>query len=127
MHRQAESGEAAHAAYKGGLDANQAKRLQAWTHALQSAWQSQQQQPQQQLSSLKDQPHMAIASRGTTESAAEELFRYAHNTNLETHLKLLVTRRDPHSGEVIHSQCAAETAQEAACQGLVLGWRWQPT
>ena len=34
MHDLAESGGAAHAAYKGGLDALQANRLQAWTHTL---------------------------------------------------------------------------------------------
>jgi hypothetical protein len=35
MHEAAESGEAAHAAYKGGLAAGQAQRLAAWTQALQ--------------------------------------------------------------------------------------------
>lgn len=34
MHRLAESGEAAHAAYKGGLDATQARQLQDWTESL---------------------------------------------------------------------------------------------
>lgn len=34
MHELAESGGAAHAAYKGGLDALQANRLQAWTRTL---------------------------------------------------------------------------------------------
>ena len=34
MHEQAEGGEAAHAAYKGGLDAAQARQLKAWTGAL---------------------------------------------------------------------------------------------
>jgi len=34
MHAQAESGEAAHAAYKGGLDASQAKQLREWTESL---------------------------------------------------------------------------------------------
>eukprot|EP00887_Chlorella_sp_A99_P003103 scaffold9.g3103.t1 len=34
MHEQAEGGEAAHAAYKGGLDATQARQLKAWTDAL---------------------------------------------------------------------------------------------
>jgi GTP pyrophosphokinase len=34
MHSQAESGAAAHAAYKGGLDASQAKQLREWTEAL---------------------------------------------------------------------------------------------
>ena len=34
MHEQAESGAAAHAAYKGGLDALQANRLQAWIRTL---------------------------------------------------------------------------------------------
>jgi hypothetical protein len=37
MHEAAESGEAAHAAYKGGLAAGQAQRLAAWTQALQPA------------------------------------------------------------------------------------------
>lgn len=36
MHEQAESGGAAHAAYKGGLDAIQTLRIQSWTQALQS-------------------------------------------------------------------------------------------
>ncbi|KAL0024788.1 hypothetical protein WJX79_007329 [Trebouxia sp. C0005] len=34
MHELAESGDAAHAAYKGGLDALQANKLQSWTHTL---------------------------------------------------------------------------------------------
>jgi tetratricopeptide (TPR) repeat protein/ppGpp synthetase/RelA/SpoT-type nucleotidyltranferase len=34
MHAQAESGAAAHAAYKGGLDASQAKQLREWTESL---------------------------------------------------------------------------------------------
>ncbi len=34
MHELADSGDAAHAAYKGGLDALQANRLQSWTHTL---------------------------------------------------------------------------------------------
>lgn len=37
MHFQAESGEAAHAAYKGGLDASQARQLREWTEALLSS------------------------------------------------------------------------------------------
>ncbi len=78
MHEQAESGEAAHAAYKGGLDAGQAQRLQAWTHALQSAWQSQ--QPRQPLPASPNQealsiPALRLPARGSTEVAAEELFR----------------------------------------------------
>lgn len=36
MHAAAESGEAAHAAYKGGLDGRQARQLRAWTGALQA-------------------------------------------------------------------------------------------
>lgn len=36
MHEQAESGGAAHAAYKGGLDAAQAQRLHSWMQSLQS-------------------------------------------------------------------------------------------
>ncbi|KAK9868152.1 hypothetical protein WJX84_011061 [Apatococcus fuscideae] len=79
MHEQAESGEAAHAAYKGGLDAGQAQRLQAWTHALQSAWQSQ--QPRQPLPASPNQealsiPALRLPARGSTEVAAEELFRH---------------------------------------------------
>mmetsp|Transcript_30964 Transcript_30964/g.68597 ORF Transcript_30964/g.68597 Transcript_30964/m.68597 type:complete len:668 (+) Transcript_30964:195-2198(+) len=35
MDEQAEAGEASHAAYKGGLDARQARQLQAWTRQLQ--------------------------------------------------------------------------------------------
>ncbi|KAL0022060.1 hypothetical protein WJX77_011849 [Trebouxia sp. C0004] len=34
MHELAECGDAAHAAYKGGLDALQANKLQSWTHTL---------------------------------------------------------------------------------------------
>ncbi|KAH7620811.1 putative GTP diphosphokinase CRSH1, chloroplastic [Nannochloris sp. 'desiccata'] len=34
MHSQAESGQAAHAAYKGGLDASQAKQLREWTESM---------------------------------------------------------------------------------------------
>jgi GTP pyrophosphokinase len=37
MHAQAESGEAAHAAYKGGLDASQARQLREWTESLLTA------------------------------------------------------------------------------------------
>ena len=78
MHKQAESGEAAHAAYKGGLDANQAKRLQAWTHALQSAWQSQEPSEDQQLPAINHQrawslPALKMAARA--KASAEELFR----------------------------------------------------
>ena len=34
MHELAESGDAAHAAYKGGLDVLQASKLQSWTRTL---------------------------------------------------------------------------------------------
>ena len=64
MHELAESGGAAHAAYKGGLDALQAPRLQAWTHtlrALPSALPPQGQQPPEWCNQA---------------AAAEELFWY---------------------------------------------------
>jgi hypothetical protein len=46
MDEQAELGAAAHAGYKGGLDARQAQQLQSWTHELQRRLL---QQPQQKL------------------------------------------------------------------------------
>ena len=65
MHELAESGGAAHAAYKGGLNALQATRLQAWTHTLRTLAPA--------LSSTdKHQPQ----EWSNQAAAAEELFRY---------------------------------------------------
>lgn len=70
MHAAAESGEAAHAAYKGGLDVRQARQLRDWTRSIQRSL----------LPSLGGQPAgpalpRASASWGGSEAAAEELFR----------------------------------------------------
>ena len=63
MHELAESGGAAHAAYKGGLDALQANRLQAWTRTLRTLPAA--------LSSHDHQPH----HWSNQAAAAEQLFR----------------------------------------------------
>ena len=63
MHELAESGGAAHAAYKGGLDALQANRLQAWTRTLRALAPA--------LSSPPVQPH----EWSNQAAAAEQLFR----------------------------------------------------
>ena len=68
MHELAESGGAAHAAYKGGLDALQATRLQAWTHTLRALPPA--------LSTDHPQPH----EWSNQAAAAEELFRYMVQT-----------------------------------------------
>lgn len=65
MHELADSGGAAHAAYKGGLDALQANRLQAWTHTLRALPPA--------LSSQDLQPH----KWSNQAAAAEQLFRCA--------------------------------------------------
>lgn len=71
MHELAESGGAAHAAYKGGLDALQANRLQAWTHTLRALPPA--------LSSQDLHPH----EWSNQAAAAEQLFRCG-----STHLSL---------------------------------------
>ncbi|KAK9817892.1 hypothetical protein WJX72_003848 [[Myrmecia] bisecta] len=72
MHELAESGEAAHAAYKGGLDAGQARRLQTWTESLQQSLQQMAAAPGWQAEGGR------TASRlwQDAEAAAEELFRH---------------------------------------------------
>ena len=63
MHELAETGGAAHAAYKGGLDALQANSLQAWTRTLRALPPA--------LSSLDVQPH----EWSNQAAAAAQLFR----------------------------------------------------
>ena len=70
MHELAESGGAAHAAYKGGLDALQANRLQAWTQTLRALPPA--------LSSPEVQPH----EWSNQAAAAEQLFRCELDTIL---------------------------------------------
>ena len=62
MHELAESGNAAHAAYKGGLDALQANRLQAWTRTLRAL-----------PPATQDEPHPLEWSNQA--AAAEQLFK----------------------------------------------------
>ena len=68
MHELAESGGAAHAAYKGGLDALQANRLQAWTRTLRALPPA--------LSSSDYQPQ----EWSNQAAAAEQLFRCHSST-----------------------------------------------
>ena len=63
MHDLAESGGAAHAAYKGGLDAVQAMQLQAWTRTLQAL--------------PTTEPLTPPQAWANQEAAAEQLFRSA--------------------------------------------------
>lgn len=68
MHEQAESGGAAHAAYKGGLDAAQALRLQTWMQSLQAL----------PLPGSTDSNAVPVEGqhRISQVAAAEQLFRY---------------------------------------------------
>lgn len=69
MHEQAETGGAAHAAYKGGLDATQAHRLQSWMQSLQALPLPGVGSPEQSLDEAQDKSNQA--------AAAEQLFRLA--------------------------------------------------
>ena len=77
MHEAAESGEAAHAAYKGGLAAGQAQRLAEWTQALQPP-------PGEAARHLDSAASMwaldgAPAGEADVDAAAVELFRCAQS------------------------------------------------
>ena len=63
MHELAESGDAAHAAYKGGLGALQANKLQSWTRTLRAL----------PPAALVDEHHPPEWSNHA--AAAEQLFR----------------------------------------------------
>ena len=68
MHEQAESGGAAHAAYKGGLDSQQVQRLQSWMQSLQAL-------PLPGVTSSAQLPDKEQAWSNQA-AAAEQLFRY---------------------------------------------------
>ena len=69
MHEQAESGGAAHAAYKGGLDAQQVQRLQSWMQSLQAL----------PLPGVTSSAQLLDKEQAWSNqaAAAEQLFRYA--------------------------------------------------
>lgn len=96
MDQRAESGDAAHTAYKGGLDSQQARQLQTWTQELQrrlSPPAPQLQLPQPAATATSSTPGEAAAAAAAAaaaqdaESAAEQLFHHM-DKNGDGHLSL---------------------------------------
>ena len=103
MHEQAESGGAAHAAYKGGLDAAQALRLQTWMQSLQA------------LSLPGSTESHAVPVEGqyriSQVAAAEQLFRYV-SERLNTGNQYVL--------HVLHGHCLCAVCIALACVGGLL-------
>ena len=89
MHDLAESGGAAHAAYKGGLDAVQAMQLQAWTRTLQTQ--------------NSAEPLELPQARCNQEAAAQQLFRSAQKLVLSDFLVLVCSFTGQCSRLMTHS------------------------